>query len=259
VWQDLLAFAFTIGAPPDQFEPAGQRWGLPPWIPSRLRDRGYRPFAELLRSAMGHGGGLRIDHVMGLERLFWIPEDGEPSDGAYVRFPGGHLLEVAALESTRAGALVIGEDLGTVEAGFRDLLRDRGIHSTRVLWFEDAPPRDWPALAMATVTTHDLPTLAGMVSGQDSPPPMRARLEQLIGEVDGRDVRPEVHRRLGASACNLAVATLEDLVGVVARPNRPGTTEPRNWSVSLPATVEQVIEDPGVLQALRALRSGRRQ
>jgi 4-alpha-glucanotransferase len=98
-----------------------------------------------------------------------------------------------------------------------------------------------------------------MVSGQDSPPPMRARLEQLIGEVDGRDVRPEVHRRLGASACNLSVATLEDLVGVVARPNRPGTTEPRNWSVSLPATVEQVIEDPGVLQALRALRSGRRQ
>ena len=151
LWQDLLAPGFSIGAPPDEFEPDGQRWGLPPWIPWRLRDAGYRPLAALLRAAMVAGGGLRIDHVMGLTRLFWVPEGGPPADGAYVRFAGHELLELVALESARAGAVVVGEDLGTVEAGLpRGARTDRRILSTRLVWFEDEPPeavaraRPWP-------------------------------------------------------------------------------------------------------------------
>jgi len=119
LWQDLLAAEFSIGAPPDDFAPAGQRWGLPPWVPWRLRDLGYRPLADLLRAALVRGGGLRIDHVMGLSRLFWIPDGGEPADGAYVRFAGRELLDLVAMESARTEAIVIGEDLGTVEPGFR--------------------------------------------------------------------------------------------------------------------------------------------
>ena len=137
-WQDLLARDFSVGAPPDEFEPDGQSWGLPPWVPWRLRATGYRPLASLLRAAMVAGGGLRIDHVMGLTRLFWVPEGGDPRDGTYVRFAGHELLEIVALESARAGALVVGEDLGTVEGGLREELHQRAILSTKVVWFEDA-------------------------------------------------------------------------------------------------------------------------
>lgn len=259
-WQDLLAFDFTIGAPPDEFVPDGQRWGLPPWVPHRLREDGYRPFASLLRAGLGTGGGLRIDHVMGLERLFWVPEGGDPADGAYVRFPPRHLLELVALESTRAGSLVVGEDLGTVEPGFRSHLHEAGIFSTRVLWFEDEPPEDWPAQALGAVTTHDLPTLAGMASGQDSPPAMLARLERLVGPVARRplpEVAVEVHRRLGSSAARLVVATLEDALGVTVRPNHPGREDPRNWSRALPVALDDLPEHPLAGPLLAALADAR--
>lgn len=259
-WQDLLAFDFTIGAPPDEFVPEGQRWGLPPWQPARLRDEGYRPLAALLRAGLGTGGGLRIDHVMGLERLFWVPEGGDPADGAYVRFPARHLLEVVALESARAGSLVVGEDLGTVEPGFRDHLRDAGIHSTRVVWFEADPPEAWPPLALGAVTTHDLPTLAGMVTGADSPPAMLARLERLVGPVTGRPpgaVAVDVHRRLGASGAGLVVATLEDALGVPERPNLPGTEHAENWSRALPVPIDDLAEHPLATRVLGALAGSR--
>lgn len=259
-WQDLLAFDFTIGAPPDQFVPDGQRWGLPPWIPDRLRDAGYHPLAALLRAGMGPGGGLRIDHAMGLERLFWVPEGGDPADGAYVRFPAGHLMAVVALESTRAAALVVGEDLGTVEPGFRDRLREAGIHSTCVMWFEDEPPEAWPSLALGALTTHDLPTLAGMRSGADSPARMREHLEQLVGPLDARpldDLSAAVHARLGAARCQVVVATLEDALGVLDRPNRPGTEDERNWSQALPVLVDDLPGHRGATRTLLALASSR--
>lgn len=261
LWQDLLADGFSIGSPPDDFAPEGQTWGLPPWVPWRLRDLGYRPLAGLLRASLVAGGGLRIDHVMGLSRLFWVPDGGSPADGAYVRFNGRDLLDVVALESARAGAVVVGEDLGTVEPTFRDQLRATGILSTRLVWFEPEPPEAWPPQALAMVTTHDLPTLAGLCSGADSPPAMRARLEQLVGPVDGRsvqDVSVEVHQHLGRSPAALAVATLEDLLGVQERPNRPGTTTERpNWSVALPTPVDELPRHAGALATLAALADGR--
>ncbi|MEO7571493.1 MAG: 4-alpha-glucanotransferase, partial [Acidimicrobiales bacterium] len=262
LWQDLLANEFSIGAPPDDFVPEGQTWGLPPWVPWRLRDVGYRPLADLVRASLVAGGGLRIDHVMGLSRLFWVPEGGSPADGAYVRFAGRELLDVVALESARAGAVVVGEDLGTVEPAFRDELRATGILSTRVVWFEEDPPESWPTEALAVVTTHDLPTLAGMCSGQDSPPEMLANLERLVGPVSDRpsaEVTVEVHRRLGVSPAAFALATLEDVLGVIERPNVPGTTDAErpNWSVALPVPISHLRQDDAAEAVLRAVGAGR--
>jgi 4-alpha-glucanotransferase len=262
LWQDLLADGFSIGAPPDEFVPEGQSWGLPPWVPWRLRDLGYRPLAELLRASLITGGGLRIDHVMGLSRLFWVPAGGDPADGAYVRFPGRDLLDVVALESARAGAVVVGEDLGTVEAGFRDELAATGILSTRVVWFEHEPPESWPEAALAMVTTHDLPTLAGICSGADAPEEMRHNLEHLVGPVAGQpveEVAVAVHRHLGRSPAALAVATMEDVLGVAERPNVPGTTDADrpNWSVALPVPLDDLDGHSGARRTLGALAAGR--
>jgi 4-alpha-glucanotransferase len=261
LWQDLLAHGFSLGAPPDDFAPEGQRWGLPPWLPVALRDRGYRPFAELVRALL-RGGGLRIDHVMGLERAFWVPEGGRPADGAYVRFAARELLEVVALESARTGAVVVGEDLGTVEAGFREDLARYGLLSTRVVWFEEDPPERWPRQALALVTTHDLPTLAGMCTGVDRPEGMWAPLVRLVG--DSLDapvaaVAAAVHGRLGASPASLAAATLEDLLGVAERPNRPGTLDDErpNWSVALPVPIEDLRGRTDVGRTLAALAATR--
>lgn len=264
LWQDLLADGFSIGAPPDDFQPEGQRWGLPPWIPGRLRDHGYRPLADLLRASLVAGGGLRIDHVMGLSRLFWVPEGGTPADGAYVRFHGRELLELVALESARAAAVVVGEDLGTVEAGFREELAGAGILSTRLVWFEQDPPEAWPRQALALVTTHDLPTLAGMCLGVDRPGPMWAQLERLVEQPADRplaEVAEAIHRRLGASPPALAAATLEDLMGVVDRPNLPGTSDDErpNWSMALPMPIDDLRESPDALRSLAALADGRSQ
>lgn len=260
-WQDLLAFDFSIGAPPDQFVPDGQSWGLPPWVPWRLRHEGYQPLAGLLRACVAGGGGLRIDHVMGLTRLFWVPAGGSPADGAYVRFEGRELLDVVAMESARAGAIVIGEDLGTVEPGFREMLTTTGIHSTRLVWFEDEPPGRWPEQGLAMVTTHDLPTLAGIVSGDDAPPEMVAHLEGIVGPIAGRTaeaVALDIHERLAGGHCALVLATMEDLLGVVDRPNRPGTTNDTNWSVAAPTLVEDLPRHRGARAILDALgaRSG---
>lgn len=261
-WQDLLADGFSIGAPPDDFAPDGQRWGLPPWIPWRLRDQGYRPLAHLLRAALG-SGGLRIDHVMGLSRLFWVPEGGTPAEGAYVRFPGGELLEIVALESARQSAIVVGEDLGTVEPGFRDVLATAGVLSTRLVWFEDAPPEAWPRQALAMVTTHDLPTLAGMCTGTDRPDAMWEHLLRLApgaGAGPVGEVVEVIHERLGRSPSVLAAATLEDALGLPERPNRPGTTDAErpNWSRSLPVPVEDLPAEPTVERTVAALARGRR-
>src|SRR5690606_3091066 len=149
-WQDLLAPAVRVGAPPDEFAPDGQDWGLPPFTPHRLRSAAYEPLAELLRAALRHAAGLRVDHVMGLFRLWWIPPGHGPHQGAYVRYPSHELLDVLAVESARAGAFVVGEDLGTVEDRVRADLADRGVLGYRVAWFEDAPPEDWPPGTLAS-------------------------------------------------------------------------------------------------------------
>ena len=144
VWRDVLAPGVRVGAPPDEFNLAGQDWGLPPFVPWRLRAVGYEPFAQTVRAALRHAGALRIDHVMGLFRLFWIPEGCTAAEGAYVRYPGTDLLDIVALESARAGAEIVGEDLGTVEDEVRARLAERAVLSYRVVWFEDASARVVP-------------------------------------------------------------------------------------------------------------------
>ncbi|MET9802846.1 4-alpha-glucanotransferase [Streptomyces sp. NPDC006368] len=169
-----LAAGMSVGAPPDAFNARGQDWGLPPWRPDALAASGYAPYRDLLRGLLRHAGALRIDHVMGLFRLWWVPEGLEPTEGTYVRYDADAMLAVLALEAHRAGAVVIGEDLGTVEPGVREALHRRGVLGTSVLWFErdwegtrrPLPPETWRADCVATATTHDLPSTAARLTGE---------------------------------------------------------------------------------------------
>jgi 4-alpha-glucanotransferase len=258
LWQDLLAPGVRVGAPPDEFGPAGQDWGLPPFIPGRLRAAAYEPLAELFRAALRHSAGLRVDHVMGLFRLWWIPPGRGAADGAYVRYRSRELLDVLAIESVRAGAFVVGEDLGTVEGNVRAELADRGILGYRVAWFEEAPPASWPGGTLASMTTHDLPTVAGVWSGTDDPDgKLSPRLAALVGEpwpATADQAVARAHTALHAAGSAIAAATLEDLLVVPDRPNHPGTTTERNWSVALPTPIDDLdaTPAPGLLRALTA-------
>jgi 4-alpha-glucanotransferase len=262
-WQDVLAQGATVGAPPDDFALEGQDWGVPPFVPHRLRAAGYAPFVETVRAGLRHAGGMRVDHVMGLFRLYWVPGGATARDGAYVRYPTDDLLAIVALESERARALVIGEDLGTVEPGVRERLLAERILSTRVLWFEPTPPAGYPAGSLAAVTTHDLPTVRGVWTGSDAEEQravglapsaaateaLRARLVELTGLAVGAEpavVALAVHRRLAEAPSALITATLEDALGVAERPNLPGTTGDRraNWSLALPESLEAIQADP---------------
>ncbi|MEW2154374.1 4-alpha-glucanotransferase [Streptomyces sp. NPDC007189] len=171
--QDVFAAGMSVGAPPDAFNARGQDWGLPPWRPDRLAATAYAPYRDLLRALFRYAGALRIDHVMGLFRLWWVPQGSAPTEGTYVRYDADAMLAILALEATRAGAVVIGEDLGTVEPGVRETLQRRGVLGTSVLWFErdwegdgrPLPPDRWRADCLATVTTHDLPPSAARLTG----------------------------------------------------------------------------------------------
>jgi (1->4)-alpha-D-glucan 1-alpha-D-glucosylmutase len=171
--QALYALAASVGAPPDDFNLNGQDWGLPPLVPERLGEAAYAPFIATLRANMKHAGALRIDHVMGLARLFWVPPGGAPAAGAYVRYPFDDLVGILALESQRNRCLVIGEDLGTVPDEVRATLAAAGVLSYRLLYFERlpggdfTPPADYPKHALVAAATHDLPTLAGWWAGRD--------------------------------------------------------------------------------------------
>jgi 4-alpha-glucanotransferase len=257
--QDLLALDARVGAPPDDFAADGQDWGLPPSIPHRMREDGYETFARTIRAALRHGAGIRIDHVLGLFRLFWIPPEGSALDGAYVRYPADDLLTVLAIESERAGAFVIGEDLGTVEEGVRDDLAQIGVLSTRLVYFEDSPPSQWPSNVGGAVTTHDLPTIAGTWTGADAElraeaglsndgtDSLRQSLARIVGDDDRSvsDVIVAAHRALAASPVELAIANLDDVLCLPERPNMPGTTDEwPNWSIAHPEPIDDLIDGP---------------
>ena len=167
---DVYARGIAVGAPPDGYNQLGQDWGQPPWRPDRLADTAYAPFRSMLQTALGHSGGVRIDHILGMFRLWWIPEGGSAREGTYVRYDHEALIGIIMLEAQRAGAFVVGEDLGTVEPWVRGYLAERGILGTSVLWFEygengqPVPPPEWRELAMASVVTHDLPPSAGYLA-----------------------------------------------------------------------------------------------
>ncbi|WP_207386249.1 4-alpha-glucanotransferase [Protofrankia symbiont of Coriaria ruscifolia] len=170
--QDVFAAGATVGAPPDGFNQQGQDWALPPWRPDRLAETGYAPFRQMVAAVLRRGGGLRVDHILGLFRLWWIPAGNSASQGTYVRYDADAMLGLLALEAARAGALVVGEDLGTVESSVAARLARAGVLGSTVAWFErDAdggplPPRRWREPAMASITTHDLPTVAGYLTGE---------------------------------------------------------------------------------------------
>ncbi|MDR0358969.1 MAG: 4-alpha-glucanotransferase, partial [bacterium] len=192
-----------------------------------------------------------------LFRLFWIPEGLGPQAGAYVRYPYRELLGLVALESQRAGALVVGEDLGTVEADVRAELQRHRVLSYRLLWFERQPPAEYPAEALAALTTHDLPTLAGIWEGVDPDPGIRERLRRYgraPQDAPVAEAARAAYGTLAASPCRLVAATLEDALGVVERPNRPGTDDPNNWSLALPVALPDLLDDPRPRELARRLR-----
>ncbi|MEO3973883.1 4-alpha-glucanotransferase [Streptomyces sp. CAU 1734] len=265
----LLAAGMSVGAPPDAFNSRGQDWGLPPWRPDALAARGYAPFRAVLRSLFAHAGAVRIDHVMGLFRLWWVPAGAPPADGTYVRYDAEAMLAVLLLEAHRAGAVVIGEDLGTVEPGVRESLARRGVLGTSVLWFErewsgsgrPLPPEKWRADCLATATTHDLPPIAARLSGEHVS--LRGRLGLLGGPLrqertaeqadvaewlrllgtlgllpegtDGEEGRIRaVHRFLLRTPALMTGVWLPDTVGDRRPQNLPGTLdEYPNWRLPL--------------------------
>ena len=275
-WQDVLAQEMSVGAPPDEFNTKGQNWGLPPFVPARLKAAAYRPFIETIRGTMRHAGGLRIDHVMGLYRLFWIPDGADPADGAYVRNAAEDLLAIIALESERAQAIVVGEDLGTVERRAQQQLMAAAVLSYRLLWFEKGDPAEYPERALAAVTTHDLPTIAGLWTGSDleaqhrlrlqpneaGTHEMRERLARLTRSTDATPL-PEVIRRtykaLGRAPSVVVAATLEDAAAVEARPNMPGTIDQwPNWSQPLPVDIDTLCRSKQAEAIAAALSRGTR-
>jgi 4-alpha-glucanotransferase len=299
--QELFARGPAIGAPPDAFNPKGQNWGLPPLIPERLRASGYQFFIDTLRANTPPGGMLRMDHVMGLFRLLWIPKGAEAVRGAYVVYPARELLAVLALESVRRRALIIGEDLGTVPPRIRGELGKSGVFSYRVFYFERdghrhfLPPEAYPARAMATVTTHDLPTLTGFWQGHDLalrragnlyPEARLAEADAAAREQDRRllledlkhrgllpdaaayepeagDACPQALREavleyLAQSESALMEVRLEEIFGVPEQQNLPGTMkEHPNWRVKLPLTLEQMEGSPDPLRLAARLNKAR--
>lgn len=287
-WSDPAAVigGAHVGAPPDIYNPAGQDWGLPPFNPRELRSQGYRHFIALVRANMRHAGGLRIDHVMGLQQLYWVPVGASPAQGAYVRYPLDDLLGILALESQRNRCLVVGEDLGTVPEGFRERLAQAAVFSYRVLFFERnergfVAPERYPALALAVVGSHDLPTLRSWWGDRDlrlkealqlypsNEEAERARTERArdraeleaafrragiaTGELAaGGELFRAAHRFLARTACALAIAQLDDLTDEVEPVNVPTTSaEYPNWRRRLSATLEEIARSPRLAELAR--------
>lgn len=264
-FQSLFALGADCGCPPDAFSPEGQNWGLPPIIPHQLRASRYRLFIDLLRKNGRYGGAIRLDHVMALFRLFWIPRGMPASAGAYVRYQWEELLGILALESVRLECVIVGEDLGTVPDFVRERLADAGVLSYRVFYFERRTDGEWktpgeyPRRALAVVTTHDLPTLIGFWRGSDvelrrhlgvygDDAASHRAMEERVREKDGivralereglmpssggsaapdltADLSEAIHRYLARSPSMLMLATLEDLLGEAKQINLPGTLD----------------------------------
>lgn len=270
--QDVLALGVTAGAPPDEFNQLGQDWSQPPWRPDRLAEQAYEPFRALVSAVLRHAGGVRIDHIIGLFRLWWIPKGALPTEGTYVRYDHEAMIGIVALEAQRVGAVVVGEDLGTVEPWVRDYLSERGLFGTSILWFESdrdggdgpLPAERWREYCLSAVTTHDLPPTAGYLAGEHVR--LREELNLLTrsaeeelagdrehqqgwmaelrrvglldngsGDIDDVDeVVLALHRYLGRTPSRLLSLALADAVGEVRTQNQPGTTdEYPNWRVPL--------------------------
>jgi len=295
--QQEMLLGLSAGAPPDHFNALGQAWGITAFDPRALTTGGYKAFLETLRANLRFAGGLRIDHAMGVHRLWVVPDGADATKGAYIAYPERDLLRLTALESARHGAVIVGEDLGTVPSGFRDVIAGAGMLGMRVMWFEREgsafrPPSGWSDKVMAMPTTHDLPTVAGWWGGRDIE--WRVKLD-LLGERsdEGREwwVRGEDRTRLwsafqaagvaegpepppgegarvvapaaafvGRTPSPLAVLPMEDVLAQSEQPNLPGTVDSHpNWRRRLPLTVDVCLDDPGAVERLAALDRARRE
>lgn len=292
--QDLLIGA-GVGAPPDALNALGQGWGLTAFSPRALEASGYAPFLEMLRAQLRHAGGLRIDHVLGLGRLWLVPDGRHATEGAYLRYPLDTLFALIALESWRHRAVIIGEDMGTVPADFRPRMDAAGVLGMRVLWFERdwglfVEPSRWPRTAVALTTTHDLPTVAGWWTGRDIDWRARLRLYAEGQDEDGdRAGRADDRIKLWAAFAHAGLVTgpapapdapqavveaalafvartpaplllvpAEDLLGLVEQPNVPGTIDEHpNWCRRLPQSAGEWLQVPMIDARLRRLASER--
>jgi len=278
-----------IGAPPDLFNFNGQNWGLTTFSPRALRNRGFAPFIETLRACIPDGGGVRIDHVLGFKRIWVSPRGASARDGTYISYPLDDLFRLTALESHRRRAIVIGEDLGTVPAGFRQRLARAGIYGMSVLWFERdgaafAAPRRWTAESVAMTSTHDLPTVAGWWQGTDLQ--VRAECGLLANVTKAQAVRDRERKALwrafrsagvaggnelprpaesarvadaaakfvAAAPSRLALLPLEDALANTSQPNLPGTiNEHPNWRRRYPGQAGALLDAPAVRRRVEAL------
>jgi len=294
--RDML-IGLSIGAPPDLLNALGQSWGLAAFSPRALKTSGFKAWIDMLRAAFAHAGGIRIDHVLGLTRMWLVPDGADALEGAYLRYPFDDLLRLVALESWRHRAIVIGEDLGTVPEGLPERLSAAGLLGIRVLWFERQwhvpgqpfrPANEWANGALAVTTTHDLPTTAGWWSGRDID--WRAALglfgehsseeaERIAreaerrmlwdslcesgaahGERPGIDHPPiaEALRFVGCTPAPLALAPIEDALGFVEQPNLPGTIATHpNWRMRMPEPVDRLLEGDAIAVRLAAFAEGR--
>jgi 4-alpha-glucanotransferase len=244
----VLAHGVALGAPADMYNQQGQTWNLPPWRPDALAAAEFAPFRDLVRASFRHGGGLRIDHIIGLFRQWWVPEGATPADGTYVRLDHEAMVGIVMLEATRAGALLIGEDLGNVEWWVRDYLRARGIYGTSILWFEhdDAgqprTPEVWRELCLASVTTHDLPPTAGYLTGEHVE--LRHELGLLERPVD-EERRSDEAARVGWLRALTDAGLLDaGIVSAVTKVAEPGTVSPRrdNFRTRVDPHVVEIVE-----------------
>jgi glycogen operon protein len=291
---DQFAAGASIGAPPDPLGPQGQVWGMPPPNPLAWVRTGYESFADLARNNMRHAGALRIDHVLGLSRLFWVPDGADAVDGAYVRYPLHDLLGVLALESVKSQCLVVGEDLGTAPEGLRPALAEEGVYSYKVLPFEREgeafrPPEHYPVQALACIATHDLPPLAGWWDGadiderrlldlfdaQEANEAWRARARDKIAllqaltqaglggawsteEPMNDGLAAAIHAYVASCGSRLVLAQIEDLAGEREGVNMPGTSLERpNWRRRLPQTLSELWSSDRCVAILAAMREAR--
>ena len=293
IWSmpEIFAPGMSVGAPPDMYSQQGQNWSQPPWSPRGLAKAGYAPLRDMLRSVLSYSGAVRIDHILGLFRLWWIPEGMEASAGAYVSYDHEAMVGIVLLEAQRAGAVVIGEDLGTVEPWVRGYLNDRGILGTSVLWFEKEGsgwplwPDHYRRSCLAAVTTHDLPPTLGYLEGVHTQ--LRNRLGLLVEDLDqvleadrverermvsrlneGGFIHNEepseeelvmgFHAYLAASPALLLAVSLVDAVGEKAPQNLPGTSDQYpNWCIPLHGSdgEEAHIEDLAASEKVHAFLS----
>jgi 4-alpha-glucanotransferase len=285
---DVLARDIGVGAPADEFNQQGQDWSLPPWRPDRLAATGYAAWRDLASRVFRHAGGLRVDHVIGMFRLWWVPAGMRADQGTYVRYDHEALVGILALEAARAGAVLVGEDLGTVEPWVRDVLRERGILGTSVLWFErqsdgsPLPPELWRELCLATVTVHDLPPSAAYLDGahvrlRDSLGLLTRSVEEELAAFHAeqslwqsvltargllrpgageQEVIEALHRYVALTPSRLVGVALTDAVGDRRTQNQPGTNkEYANWQQPLcgPDGAPVLLDDLPTLDRLRAL------